>query len=106
MKWIDNHRPVFRLQLRMISSIYPQDKNLLGFLNNYYDLSYQLGIDSDEKLFTGSIRQLEETASEPLVHFLYLLLNNLCQLLVRPSVNTESGKKQFFVCLFSLSVSL
>ena len=88
----------------MISSIYPQDKNLLGFLNNYYDLSYQLGIDSDEKLFTGSIRQLEDTASEPLVHFLYLLLNNLCQLLVRPTVNTESGKKQFFVCLFILSL--
>ena len=50
-----------------------------------------LGIELEEKSLVGSVRQLEEAASEPLVKFLYLTLNSLCSLLVRPTVNTESG---------------
>uniref|UniRef100_A0A1X7SYM2 C2 DOCK-type domain-containing protein n=1 Tax=Amphimedon queenslandica TaxID=400682 RepID=A0A1X7SYM2_AMPQE len=31
LKWIDNHKPVFKVHLKMISSIYPQDANLHDF---------------------------------------------------------------------------
>ena len=75
----------------MISSIYPQDSYLLSFLNHYYNFNSMLGIELEEKSLVGSVRQLEEAASEPLVKFLYLTLNSLCTLLVRPTVNTESG---------------
>lgn len=92
LKWIDNHRPLFRVTLQMISSIYPQDSYLLSFLNHYYNFNSMLGIEPEEKSLVGSVRQLEEAASEPLVKFLYLTLNSLCTLLVRPTVNTESAE--------------
>ena len=91
LKWIDNHRPVFRVHLKMISSIYPQDLNLHDFLKKFYTLGHQLGIESEEKGLSNSIRQIEESSIEPTVQFLHLLLNNLCQLLVRPTPTADSG---------------
>ena len=75
----------------MVSSIYPQDSNLLSFLDHHYTYNSLLGTEQEEKALVASTRQLEEGASEPLVKFLHLMLNSLCTLLVRPTVTTESG---------------
>ena len=75
----------------MISSVYPQDTYLYNFLKKCHTFGNQLWVETEEKRFVGSIRQLEESSNEPLVQFLHLLLNNLCQLLVRPTVTQESG---------------
>ena len=76
----------------MVSSIYPQDSILLSFLDHHYTYNSFLGSESEERALAGSIRQLEEATNEPLVQFLHLMLNNLCMLLVRPTVNAESGE--------------
>lgn len=91
LKWVDNHRPVFRISLKMVSSIYPQDSNLISFLDDYYTYNSSLGSDSEEVGLVASIRQVEDGSSEPLVQFLHLMLNSLCTLLVRPTVSSESG---------------
>ena len=78
----------------MVSSIYPQDSNLLSFLDHHYTYNSSLGSESEEKALVASIRQVEEGTSEPLVKFLHLMLNSLCSLLVRPTVSAESGESE------------
>ena len=61
-------------------------------MKKFYEFNNQLGNATEEKALAYSLMQLEETTSEPLVKFLHLTLNNLCALLVRPTVTPESGK--------------
>ena len=68
-----------------------QDPHLLRFMKKFYEFNNQLGNANEEKSLTGCVVQLEEATSEPLVKFLHLTLNNLCALLVRPTVTPESG---------------
>ena len=104
---------MFKLQLNIISSIYPQvwthrqtdiycisvmsslfillqDTQLLSYVNHFYDYNTQLGTEMEEKQLVHSIQQLEEVSPEPLVKFLHITLNNLCTLLVRPTINESS----------------
>ena len=76
-----------------------QDTQLLSYVNHFYDYNTQLGTEMEEKQLVHSIQQLEEVSPEPLVKFLHITINNLCTLLVRPTIN-ESSK-----CV-SLSLSL
>ena len=66
--------------------------HLLRFMNKFYELNNQLGNASEEKTLAACVIQLEEATSEPLVKFLHLTPNNLCALLVRPTVTAESGE--------------
>ena len=69
-----------------------QDTHLLRFMKKFYEFNNQLGNATEEKTLAACVMQLEEATSEPLVKFLHLTLNNLCALLVRPTVTAESGK--------------
>jgi len=69
----------------------PQDTHLLDFMSRYYELNPRLGSDIEEKSLGHAIDSLKGSASEALVQFLHITLNNLCSLLVRPTVTEESA---------------
>ena len=71
--------------------LYHQDTHLLDFMHRFYELNPRLGSDSEEKALGVAIDSLRGANSESLVQFLHITLNNLCSLLVRPTVTEESA---------------
>ncbi|XP_063056673.1 dedicator of cytokinesis protein 7 isoform X16 [Engraulis encrasicolus] len=96
MKWVDNHRGVFNVEVVTVSAIHTQDQ----YLDKFFALVHAL----DEHLFPvrigdmrimennleaelkSSIAALASCQLEPVVRFLHLLLDKLVLLVVRPPV--------------------
>ncbi|XP_040264246.1 dedicator of cytokinesis protein 7 isoform X3 [Bufo bufo] len=96
MKWVDNHKGVFNVEVVSVSSVHTQD----SYLDKFFALVHAL----DEHMFPvrigdlrivennleselkSSILGLNSAQLEPVVHFLHLLLDKLILLVVRPPV--------------------
>nr|XP_043900232.1 dedicator of cytokinesis protein 7 isoform X8 [Solea senegalensis] len=96
MKWVDNHRGVFNVEVVAVSAIHTQDQ----YLDKFFALVHAL----DEHMFPvrigdmrimennleaelkTSIAALNSSQLEPVVRFLHLLLDKLVLLVVRPPV--------------------
>ncbi|KAL6458124.1 hypothetical protein MHYP_G00333540 [Metynnis hypsauchen] len=96
MKWVDNHRGVFNVEVVAVSTIHTQDQ----YLDKFFALVHAL----DEHMFPvrigdmrimennleaelkASITALSSSQLEPVVRFLHLLLDKLVLLVVRPPV--------------------
>uniref|UniRef100_A0A8D0A841 Dedicator of cytokinesis 7 n=1 Tax=Sander lucioperca TaxID=283035 RepID=A0A8D0A841_SANLU len=96
MKWVDNHRGVFNVEVVSVSTIHTQDQ----YLDKFFALVHAL----DEHMFPvrigdmrimennleaelkSSIAALNSSQLEPVVRFLHLLLDKLVLLVVRPPV--------------------
>ncbi|XP_069837463.1 dedicator of cytokinesis protein 7 isoform X8 [Dendropsophus ebraccatus] len=96
MKWVDNHKGVFNVEVVSVSSVHTQD----SYLDKFFALVHAL----DEHMFPvrigdmrimennleselkSSILALNSAQLEPVVHFLHLLLDKLILLVVRPPV--------------------
>nr|XP_023650278.1 dedicator of cytokinesis protein 7 isoform X12 [Paramormyrops kingsleyae] len=96
MKWVDNHRGVFNVEVVTVSTIHTQDQ----YLDKFFALVHAL----DEHMFPvrigdmrimennleaelkASIAALSSSQLEPVVRFLHLLLDKLVLLVVRPPV--------------------
>uniref|UniRef100_A0A671SWQ2 Dedicator of cytokinesis protein 7-like n=1 Tax=Sinocyclocheilus anshuiensis TaxID=1608454 RepID=A0A671SWQ2_9TELE len=68
MKWVDNHRGVFNVEVVAASAIHTQDQYL------------------DKFFLKADIAALNSSQLEPVVRFLHLLLDKLVLLMVRPPV--------------------
>uniref|UniRef100_A0A670JFF4 Dedicator of cytokinesis 7 n=1 Tax=Podarcis muralis TaxID=64176 RepID=A0A670JFF4_PODMU len=96
MKWVDNHKGVFNVEIVAVSSIHTQDP----YLDKFFALVHAL----DEHMFPvrigdmrimennlenelkSSISALNSSQLEPVVRFLHLLLDKLILLVVRPPI--------------------
>ncbi|KAH0618546.1 hypothetical protein JD844_017865 [Phrynosoma platyrhinos] len=96
MKWVDNHKGVFNVEIIAVSTIHTQDP----YLDKFFALVHAL----DEHMFPvrigdmrimennlenelkGSISALNSSQLEPVVRFLHLLLDKLILLVVRPPI--------------------
>uniref|UniRef100_A0A8B9CXE0 Dedicator of cytokinesis 7 n=1 Tax=Anser brachyrhynchus TaxID=132585 RepID=A0A8B9CXE0_9AVES len=96
MKWVDNHKGVFNVEVVAVSSLHTQDP----YLDKFFALVHAL----DEHMFPvrigdmrimennlenelkSSISALNSSQLEPVVRFLHLLLDKLILLVVRPPV--------------------
>ncbi|XP_054688944.1 dedicator of cytokinesis protein 7 isoform X1 [Grus americana] len=96
MKWVDNHKGVFNVEVVAVSSLHTQDP----YLDKFFALVHAL----DEHMFPvrigdmrimennlenelkSSISALSSSQLEPVVRFLHLLLDKLILLVVRPPV--------------------
>ncbi|KAL5487361.1 hypothetical protein EMCRGX_G019952 [Ephydatia muelleri] len=92
LKWIDGHKPLFKVSLSLASSIHPQDPHLSEFFNKYYQLHTSMGTEQEEKALRLSITGLTQARPNQMVHFLHIVLNNLCSLLVRPVIAEEAAE--------------
>ncbi|XP_066453815.1 dedicator of cytokinesis protein 7 isoform X11 [Eleutherodactylus coqui] len=96
MKWVDNHKGVFNVEVVSVSTVHTQD----SYLDKFFALVHAL----DEHMFPvrigdmrimennleselkSSILALNSAQLEPVLHFLHLLLDKLILLVVRPPV--------------------
>ncbi|XP_072853828.1 dedicator of cytokinesis protein 7 isoform X2 [Pogona vitticeps] len=96
MKWVDNHKGVFNVEIVAVSTVHTQDP----YLDKFFALVHAL----DEHMFPvrigdmrimennlenelkGSISALNSSQLEPVVRFLHLLLDKLILLVVRPPI--------------------
>uniref|UniRef100_A0A670ZWT2 Dedicator of cytokinesis 6 n=1 Tax=Pseudonaja textilis TaxID=8673 RepID=A0A670ZWT2_PSETE len=96
MKWVDNHKGVFSVEILAVSSVHTQDP----FLDKFFTLIHVLeeytfpfrlkdviltenNIESELKSSVGNLRV---ASLEPLVAFSHQILNKLIQLIVYPPV--------------------
>jgi hypothetical protein len=125
VKWMDSHKPVFRVLINTVSSIHPQDSYLKSFFDHCHSalsgepaaspIPRPPSVSSETGSFTSyssmtskspevqaeeslveSIKGLGLARGENVVHFLHLVLNKLFQLLVKPR-QLLTGKKRWVV---------
>ncbi|XP_028666764.2 dedicator of cytokinesis protein 7 isoform X8 [Erpetoichthys calabaricus] len=96
MKWVDNHKGVFNVEVVAVSAVHTQDQ----YLDKFFALVHAL----DEHMFPvrigdmrimennletelkTSIAALSSSQLEPVVRFLHILLDKLILLIVRPPI--------------------
>nr|XP_020018882.1 dedicator of cytokinesis protein 7 [Castor canadensis] len=96
MKWVDNHKGVFNVEVVAVSSIHTQDPYLDKFfalVNALDEHMFPVRIgdmrimeNNLENELKSSISALNSSQLEPVVRFLHLLLDKLILLVVRPPV--------------------
>ncbi|XP_062614003.1 dedicator of cytokinesis protein 7-like [Saccostrea cucullata] len=90
MKWVD-HKGVFNVSLRSVSSVHTQDDKLEKFLYNCrMTLEQKLPPRKTESSFENDLRQsiqeVPKARGENLIQFLPLILDRLLYLMVRPPI--------------------
>ncbi|XP_061192678.1 dedicator of cytokinesis protein 7-like isoform X2 [Saccostrea echinata] len=90
MKWVD-HKGVFNVSLRSVSSVHTQDDKLEKFLYNCrMTLEQKLPVRKTEAQFENDLRQsiqeVPKARGENLIQFLPLILDRLLYLMVRPPI--------------------
>ncbi|XP_027052730.1 dedicator of cytokinesis protein 7-like, partial [Pocillopora damicornis] len=93
MKWLESHKGVFHVAVRAVSSIYTQDIPIHKFLKICHQIEGRVASSPTrtsegnlESVLRKSIVDLSKAREEPLVRFLYLILDKLILLLVRPPI--------------------
>ncbi|XP_067028614.1 dedicator of cytokinesis protein 7-like isoform X1 [Acropora muricata] len=93
MKWLEGHKGVFHVAVRAVSSIHPQDLHIQKFLKTCHQIEGRVTSSPNrtaegnlESALRKSIVDLCKAREEPLVRFLYLVLDKLILLLVRPPI--------------------
>ncbi|CAF1621232.1 unnamed protein product, partial [Didymodactylos carnosus] len=97
VKWADNHKQLFTLSIKPISTIHSLDEKLDNFFHltniirknipNHQRTTASMGDGvSLEKEFKQSIQNSVQANPEALVHFFYILFDKLLYLLIRPPV--------------------
>lgn len=90
VKWIDNHKPLFVVQLDSYSSIFAQDSAIDRFfrITSSMDMQVHMGscLHSSNMYeeYVRAITGLTQSNTDSLVKFLHLILNRLILLMVRP----------------------
>ncbi|XP_078280237.1 dedicator of cytokinesis protein 7-like [Rhinoraja longicauda] len=104
-KWLDNRKGVFKLELRPVSTIYPQDRNL----ERFFSLCESVGEHHAFAQQTGALREavsaLKLVPMEELIRFLYVVLDKLLTLLTLSSTKTSEGalvSKEIFEMLIAI----
>ncbi|CAI4226264.1 unnamed protein product [Auanema sp. JU1783] len=79
IKWLDGHKPLFNVFLRPESSVHPQDEHLERFFVAVSSLTCtnKRAVSLTEEALIASIRGILKARPEPLVAFLYNVLDKL-----------------------------
>ncbi|KAJ3603775.1 hypothetical protein NHX12_028516 [Muraenolepis orangiensis] len=97
VKWMDNHRTLFTVDIQAVSSVHPQDNHLERFFTLCRALeggaTFPLRVREEkipenklEQELKLSIVSLSSSGLEPLVLYLHLLLDKLFTLVMQPMV--------------------
>ncbi|RUS71322.1 hypothetical protein EGW08_020919, partial [Elysia chlorotica] len=91
MKWVDNHKGVFNVSVKAVSSVFAQDEHIDRFMNLYtYVQEQKIPPRMNEICFENelkrSIMDITNARGENLLQFLHLILDKLINLMVRPPV--------------------
>ncbi|XP_065674534.1 dedicator of cytokinesis protein 7 isoform X2 [Hydra vulgaris] len=89
MKWVDGHKGIFTCAVRAETSLHTQEI----YLHRFFQLCHYLegrsnfkNIDNSlEKNLRRTVKDLEKCHNEPLIKFLYHIIDKLFMLLVKPT---------------------
>ncbi|KAL5265112.1 hypothetical protein ACHWQZ_G006003 [Mnemiopsis leidyi] len=95
LQWIDDYKDLFHFRISAVSSIHLQDERLNEFTLCYYKYNAKLQAQDDaikvENYLKKSIDGLQNAQDVPLVRHLYLVLDRLFALLVKPTLSPKGG---------------
>ncbi|CAB3399746.1 unnamed protein product [Caenorhabditis bovis] len=97
LKWIDNHRPIFNVTLKVISSVHAQDDHLVEFFTNVASLSSNNPKNPpvNEATLIHSIENLLKAAPDRLIAFIHFIMSRLLFLIANPPYSDEVSAKAF-----------
>uniref|UniRef100_A0A0N5ALW0 Dedicator of cytokinesis protein 6 n=1 Tax=Syphacia muris TaxID=451379 RepID=A0A0N5ALW0_9BILA len=87
VKWLDGHKPLFSVSLRALTTVHTQDTHLDTFLHAFQTLSGPLKKKMEpisEADLKSAIRGVIKARPEPMVAFLYAIIDRLLALIVSP----------------------
>ena len=91
LKWLDSHRPVFKVHLAVESSLHPLDRYIVRFLRECYEVEAS-GDQADITGLVSAMKMLSNANAQQLILFLHLVLNNLFSLIVRPCITADDAE--------------
>jgi hypothetical protein len=91
LKWLDSHRPVFKVHLAVESSLHPLDRYIVRFLRKCYEVEAS-GDQADITGLVSAMKMLSNANAQQLILFLHLVLNNLFSLIVRPCITADDAE--------------
>ncbi|KAK0422808.1 hypothetical protein QR680_007798 [Steinernema hermaphroditum] len=84
IKWLDGHKPLFSVSLRALSTVHTQDSHLDHFLKAFHSLS-----STNKKMrrvtepeLKAAIQSVAKARPQPMVSFLYVIMDKLLALIV------------------------
>lgn len=90
IKWMDNHRPLFKVDIHLVSSFHPQCSKIHNYLTTAF-WADKLEIEPTPTESTAVIKQLKYSDTENLVRFAHIILDSLFKfLVVEGQVSVES----------------
>ncbi|XP_032903041.1 dedicator of cytokinesis protein 7-like isoform X1 [Amblyraja radiata] len=105
LKWLDNRKAVFKLELRPVSTIYPQDRNLERFFSLCESACEHHAVTQQTEALRQAVSALKLVPMEELICFLYVVLDKLLTLLTLSSTKTTEGalvSKEIFEMLIAI----
>ncbi|XP_051893532.1 dedicator of cytokinesis protein 7-like isoform X2 [Pristis pectinata] len=105
VKWLDNRKTVFKLELRPVSTIYPQDKNLERFFSLCENVGEHHSVPQQTEALRQAVSAISQVQLEELVRFLYVVLDKLLPLLILSSRMATEGalvSKEIFEMLIEI----
>ncbi|VDK44685.1 unnamed protein product [Anisakis simplex] len=86
VKWLDAHKPLFSVSIQAITTVHTQDQHLDAFLFAYQSLSStdKKSPPVGETELKNAIRSVIKARPEPMVAFLYVILDKLLALIANP----------------------
>lgn len=111
VRWLDGRRPVFHVQLQLVSSLWPPDLHLQHFLHcsqrfrmaNQQNAENQRNAvdDMQQQQLCQSIRDLLKTQPEPMLAYLHILLHRLLAILLQTATQHDGiHQQQLAQCAF------
>ncbi|XP_067872530.1 dedicator of cytokinesis protein 7-like isoform X2 [Heterodontus francisci] len=85
LKWLDNRKTVFRLELRPVSTVHTQDRNLERFFSLCEAVSKHYSLAHQTEALSQAVSMLKLVQLGELVRFLNVVLDKLLPLLVLSS---------------------
>ncbi|VDM97928.1 unnamed protein product [Thelazia callipaeda] len=86
IKWLEGHKPLFEVKLEAVTTVHTQDLHLDKFLVAYQSLNINntKSYPITEIDLKNAIRGVIKARPEPMVAFLYIILNKLLALIANP----------------------
>lgn len=97
IKWLENHKPLFSLHVSAVSTVHSQDPYLNSFFAAFHSFkpTNRKQPPANEDQFKTAVRNIIKARPEPLVAFLYVVLDKLFVLIANPPYSDQLTQSCF-----------
>uniref|UniRef100_A0A7E4ZYH3 C2 DOCK-type domain-containing protein n=1 Tax=Panagrellus redivivus TaxID=6233 RepID=A0A7E4ZYH3_PANRE len=84
IRWLDGHKPLFQVSINALSTVHPQDPFLAKFFTSFEALKAGKAPPPNEAQLVDVVKGIIKAPPQPLVSFLYAILDRLLALIGSP----------------------